>query len=299
VKRSFRVSIASGAFSLALCAVPVVQAQDGAPPPPPPGGHMPMGGGMGFPGGAMGGHMGPGLKVVVGLPYSADVSSQSVQSFADGNTISRSTTGRVARDSQGRTYTQETINGGFVGANGPMVVTFITDPVAGYDYVLNATKKTATRIQRHTPGQNGGQPGDGPGPGMRGRRRGEGDAMGGPGGSGDRPNVQTNDLGTQTIAGVPAKGKSVSHTIPAGAIGNSQPIVSSGETWTSPDLQVIVLAKRNDPRMGQSTYALQNIQRAEPPASLFQVPSDYTVQDAKGGPFGFGGGQGRGNRPPQ
>lgn len=286
MKKSMKMSVASGALGLALLTGTALQAQDG-PPPPPPGG-IAMGGGMGFPGGPGLGRLGSGGKVVTGLPYSADVSSQSVQTFADGNSIARNTTGHVARDSQGRTYTQETITGGFLGATGPVTVTFISDPVAGYDYILNSSKKTATRIQRHTPSQ-GAEAGAGR-PGGR---------HGGPAPDGtNRPEVQTNDLGTQTIAGVSAQGKSVTHTIPAGVMGNAQPIVSSGETWTSPDLQIVVLAKRTDPRMGQSTYSLQNIQRGEPAASLFQMPSDYTVQDGKGGPFGGGPG-GRRNRPPQ
>jgi hypothetical protein len=91
--------------------------------------------------------------------------------------------------------------------------------------------------------------------------------------------------------GVNVTGKSITRTIPAGRIGNAQPIVSTDTVWFSPDLQVVVSATRNDPRTGANTYALTNIQRTEPPASLFQVPSDYTVQDAKG----FG----RGPRPPQ
>ena len=88
------------------------------------------------------------------------------------------------------------------------------------------------------------------------------------------------DLGTQVIDGINATGKSITHTIPAGTIGNAQPIVDKVEIWTSPDLQVVVLSKRSDPRMGQSTYSLSSIQRSEPDASLFQVPTGYTVEDA-------------------
>ena len=188
----------------------------------------------------------------------------------------RSTTGKVARDSQGRTYTQETISGGFMGANGPVMVTFISDPVAGYNYALNASTKIATRMPKRVPPAGAAE--------RQGRR-------GGPMGMGpDSANVQTTDLGTQTIAGVSATGKSVTHTIPAGVMGNAQPIISSGETWYSADLQTLVMAKHTDPRSGVSTYTLQNIVRAEPAASLFQVPSDYTVQDAKGGRPNFAGG---------
>jgi len=212
---------------------------------------------------------GPGFgsfgKVVTGAPYSADVSDQSVQTLSDGNTVQHGTNGHIARDSQGRTYSQETITGGPLGQQGPVVVTFINDPVAGYAYVLNASTKVATRRAIPSKPATDNRP------------------PGAPHGPRDAANTTTTDLGTQTIAGVTAQGKSVTHTVPAGAIGNSQPIVSTSETWYSPDLQVIVLAKRVDPRVGHSTFSLTNIQRAEPAASLFQVPSDYTVQDAAAG----------------
>jgi len=240
-----------------------IYAQDGGPPTGVPGMRGPGGGGP-F------GHLGPGFsgrfgKLVTGAPYSADVSNQSVQTLSDGNTVQHSTTGHIARDSQSRTYSQETITGGPFGQQGPVVVTFINDPVAGYAYVLNANTKVATRRSSPKP-PSGTPPSGGAHNGNRGPK--------------DSANRTTTDLGTQTIAGVTAQGKSVTHTIPAGAMGNAQPIVSTSETWYSPDLQVIVLAKRNDPRMGQSTYTLTNIQRAEPAASLFQVPSDYTIQVA-------------------
>ena len=49
------------------------------------------------------------------------------------------------------------------------------------------------------------------------------------------------------------------------------------ERWYSSDLQTVVMTKRSDPRMGETTFTLTNILRSEPDASLFQVPSDYTV----------------------
>jgi hypothetical protein len=44
----------------------------------------------------------------------------------------------------------------------------------------------------------------------------------------------------------------------------------------------VVKIVRNDPRLGQVTYTLTNIQRSEPAASLFTVPSDYSVKPATG-----------------
>lgn len=197
-------------------------------------------------------------KVVTGAPYSADVNNASVKTLPDGNTIQRMTTGHVARDSEGRVFSQETMTGLF-GQSGSKTVTFISDPVAGYAYTLNAETKTATRRALHTPsGTNAHTAPTRP----------------------VNPNVVTADLGTQLVNGVNAVGKKVTHTIPAGAMGNAQPIVATSQTWTSPDLQVVVSATRVDPREGTSTYTLNNIQRAAPPATLFQVPSDYTVKDA-------------------
>ena len=39
------------------------------------------------------------------------------------------------------------------------------------------------------------------------------------------------------------------------------------------------MTRHSDPRYGETTYRLTNISRAEPAATLFQVPSDYTVKE--------------------
>ena len=128
----------SSAILFFLVTSAVVSAQMGPPPGMPPGG-SPRGG---FGPGGFGPHSG---KVVTGAPYSADVTNSLVRSLADGNSIQRTTTGHVARDNDGRTYSQETIAGGFLGQNGPTTLIFISDPVAGYSYVLNTSTKVARR----------------------------------------------------------------------------------------------------------------------------------------------------------
>lgn len=210
---------------------------------------MGPGGGRGF--GGM--HSG---KVVVGEPYSAQVTDTSVKTLPDGNTIQHTMTGFVARDSQGRTYTQETITG-LWGQSGSRTMTFISDPVAGYVYSLNSQTKTATRRAIHVRSSDESW--------SRTKRA--------------NPNAVSADLGTQSIAGVMAEGKKTTRTIPAGAMGNAQPIVSTSEVWTAPDLNVVVSAVRTDPREGTSTYTLSNLQHAEPAATLFQVPAGYTIKD--------------------
>src|SRR6266566_1453949 len=101
-------------------------------------------------------------------------------------------------------------------------------------------------------------------------------------------NLQEEDLGTQTIAGVTAQGTRLTRTIPAGQIGNEKPITIVHERWYSNNLQTVVMSKRSDPWSGETTYTLTNINRTEPDASLFTVPSDYTVTQGHPGIRGMG-----------
>jgi hypothetical protein len=87
------------------------------------------------------------------------------------------------------------------------------------------------------------------------------------------------DLGTREFDGVKAEGKLRSYEIPAGEVGNRNPIVVADETWYAPDLQVTVYSKHSDPRSGDYVYRLEGIKRAEPDAALFAVPSDYQVRE--------------------
>jgi hypothetical protein len=89
--------------------------------------------------------------------------------------------------------------------------------------------------------------------------------------------LKKKDLGTQTIAGVSAQGTRITHTIPAGQIGNEKEITIVSEHWYSNELQMVVMSKRCDPRFGDTVYTVTKVQRSEPAASLFTVPSDYTV----------------------
>jgi len=86
---------------------------------------------------------------------------------------------------------------------------------------------------------------------------------------------------------VNAEGTRTARTIPAGEMGNEKPITIVSERWYSTDLQMDVRSTHSDPRFGDTTYTLTNIQRSEPDASLFVVPSDYTVKQGKHGMMMF------------
>ena len=91
-------------------------------------------------------------------------------------------------------------------------------------------------------------------------------------------NVKTEDLGVQQMQGLTVQGKRLTRTIPVGQAGNDKPIDVVTETWTSSDLQVLVMSKSSDPRFGETVYQLTNVTRAEPEHTLFTVPSDYSLE---------------------
>jgi hypothetical protein len=245
-------------------------------------------------------------KVVKGAPYSAVASTEMSQVLSDGNQISHKMTTNIYRDSQGRTRREEdfaAIGPLVVNGKQPHGVVFISDPVSGSEYILEPENKIARRMPS--------LPADGIttnkvfGMGgtvrvFRGAGVEAGQLSGGPrlegvqvsGGPGvpmpeESPfQTSTESLGQQTIEGVAAEGKRTTTTIPAGAMGNQRAMSIVTEEWSSSELQVVVLSTTKDPRMGETAYRLTNIQRTEPPATLFTVPADYTVKDFdKGLPF--------------
>ncbi len=229
----------------------------------------------------------PGMpgRVVKNAPYSADVVTETTQTLADGNHIHQISNSKIYRDSDGRTRLEQSLNGlsAIAGSTALPHVVFIHDPVAHQSFALNADARTATRSGTERPGRGNGPPPPGNNGGSGEMR----DQMamvrmreGFPGGRGaNAQNVKTESLGRQTIEGVVADGTRTTLTIPAGQLGNEQPIQVVTERWYSADLQTVVLLKRSDPRSGETVTKLANVSRAEPSHSLFEVPADYKVTE--------------------
>jgi hypothetical protein len=218
-----------------------------------------------------------GAEQKTGAPYTADIVTEAVQTLADGNRIERQTTSSVARDSQGRVRREQQL-----AAIGPILpqvdgrLITIMNPVEGVHYSLDPARKVAMRSPMPV-----GKPGSG------GVARTQIVIGTGPVATTDVDTIftrrapeqgRTESLGTSVIEGVQAEGTRTTVTIPAGSIGNQAPIDMVSERWFSPELGVVVLSRRSDPRFGETTYRLQNIVRAEPAPELFQVPADYTIE---------------------
>lgn len=236
--------------------------------------------GFGGPGGP-GGHGRPGFGFdgppVTGAPYSATRTETHQETLSDGNQIQETHTEKVYRDAEGRTRTEATRTNP-AGATRTMIT--IVDPVAGFVAHLNPADSTAFKMTLPTPPS--GAPHAPPTP--------SGDA--------NRPQMVKTDLGTRTISDLEATGTSTTMTIPAGAMGNSQPVVDTREVWVSTVLKIPVEVTSTDPRHGKSNMVLSNIAQGAQDPTLFQIPSSYTVKDgpAHGGPGP--GGPGPGGPPP-
>lgn len=244
-----------------------------------------------------------GGRPVTNAPYTAETVTESTQMLADGNRIVHRTSATVARDSQGRERREhEGVFFGGVAAQRRQALVTISDPSAGTTITLDAERKVASRLRLRDrliatrsavagvriaaplvppvpslpalsalPALPAPAPLPAPGPGP--------EAMAwtfAPGAAGEQKSER---LGTQTIEGVEAEGTRTTVTIPAGAIGNEGPIAIVAERWYSPELGVVMLSRRSDPRFGETVFRLVNVVRAEPPPDLFEIPPGYEVEE--------------------
>lgn len=224
-------------------------------------------------------------QTVTGAPFSATATSETTETLQDGSTIHRTSQVTMYRDSQGRSRHEATFNGfGALGASGtPTTMVSISDPVAGVHIMLDASRKVAHKSAFRQHGGHGPNASSAQSFESRIQAREQKEEAAGL--------LKKESLGSQTINGVVAQGTRITRTIPAGQIGNDKPLQIVSERWYSPDLQIVLTSTRTDPRTGTTTYTVTSIQRTEPAATLFTVPSDFTVQAGGRGP-------GRGNQPP-
>ncbi len=273
-----------------------------------------------------GGGMSPYLPpAVTGAPYSGDEVTETVQTLADGGHISHTMPGsHVSRDADGRTRVERPLMQRPAGApaarNLPTdipTIAEITDPAAGYRYVLDPVNHVAHRIALQARPTAAARAASGFASGGAAGTAPQMQLLGGSGGSyvtrtgvmsaavgpppqgvpiapgavvarpplglqaGLAPQFTQESLGSQVIGGVLAEGMRTTTTIPVGMEGNDRPLVNTTETWTSPDLKTTILRITTSPT-GVNTFRIDNLSLTPPDPSLFMPPADYTVVDETG-----------------
>jgi hypothetical protein len=222
-----------------------------------------------------------------GAPYSAVGTTEMIQTLADGNRIVHTNTSHVYRDSSGRVRTEMALSavGPFTLDASSTVIT-INDPVAKQMLVLHPEQKRA-EVLPSGPGNHA--------TGTSTTKQGQISGSVAAGSKADTPELSplpvthctpgtspaatTVALGQKTFEGLTATGTRVEYTIPAGQIGNEQPITVTSEQWVSEELGVMLSSTRHDPMIGDTQFHLSQIERTEPDPSLFVVPANYTVSD--------------------
>lgn len=190
------------------------------------------------------------LPIVKNAPYYAEAVSENTKVLPNGNKIIQTGKEKTYRDSQGRTR-RESENA--LGKSIQRQIN-IKDPTAGFEYFLNPLTKTAFRMPikemfiaiRKTDLSTD-------------------------------YSFKRETLPKQTFEGLEVTVNRIVTTIAPGTVGNEQPLETITETWFSPELKIIVMSKRNDPRVGNSKYQMESIKREEPAAELFEIPSDYKI----------------------
>jgi hypothetical protein len=198
----------------------------------------------------------------VETPYSAEYAITSVRTLADGTTITKESTEKIAVDAQGRRMTSNTTH--LPEQQNPITFFHIFDPVARTNTSWTSQRKRVTVMTM-------------PEPGPRGCEITDVEAQLGPM---PRGKPITEQLGTATIQGIEAKGTRNTRTIPAGAEGNDAPLVSTNEHWRAiaPNLSHLTVREIwDDPRNGKRTKELTNFVQGDPDPSLFEPPADYEI----------------------
>jgi TonB family protein len=232
-----------------------------------------------------------GIAAIKNAPFSGEMVCESTQTLADGNRIVSRTKTMIYRDGAGRIRRES--SGKIRSVDGSEAKEYkmitIIDHFGGQIIMLDTQNRTARKVSSPTqpimervitartsisdPAANKAAI-----------------AMGNTCGIGfikpiilftDNSDIKDEPLGTQMIEGVAAEGTRVTHTIPVGSIDNERPIEIVFERWYSQDLQLFVLIKSSDPRSGESTGQMTNINIGEPDATLFEIPPDYKVQGLK------------------
>jgi hypothetical protein len=209
-------------------------------------------------------------------PFTATFSQQSVQTLGNGSTITHESTTRIALDSSGRVYEEvhRTVATPENSQPHEVVSYHVHDPVAHTETSWSSETKTATVFHRSASAATSARL-----PAEQVRTADETTEVSTASGTRTATDVQRDDLGTKTIAGVAAQGTRYTRVIPAGRQGNDAPITSTRESWRSTEYGIVLASTENDPRFGTSERTVTAFQAGEPNATLFQAPAGYALKD--------------------
>ena len=198
------------------------------------------------------------IPAVRGLPFSAKVELETVSQLQDGTQITRKTYNLDARDSAGRTHNEMRNWIAAEGEEATLTRVELYDPETRTRTDLFPLTKLARQWAVGVAAQAT------PATGTA------------------KPETTREEIGTDTMEGLPVKGVRVTQTYATGALGNDRPLTIVTEYWYAAELRINLLTKRTDPRYGVQTVRVTELERKEPDAALFAIRGEYKVLNEAG-----------------
>ena len=207
----------------------------------------------------------PGVFVtpVPGAPFSGLVEIVSKETLPDGSVNIRRTVNHIARSSTGVIYNERRrLAPPSLQGEPPLLSSHIYDPQTRLSTFLNPETHIARQMVLAAPPQAPANttPATAIAPA-------------------NEQDLRTQDLGTEAVAGLLLHGTRKSRTVPATLSGTGREIVITDDYWYSDDLKIYLVLKHNDPRTGEQIVGITKVDRQEPDAAIFQVPSGYKIVD--------------------
>ena len=213
-----------------------------------------------------------------GAPYTATWTSTVTRALSNGDTETKVTPVKAARDSRGRTYFDQPYWFLKSGTEALQASFWVYDPVAHIEFSWPGLRNIVDL--RHVPDLDSPEekkklidapwlntmwkvpacvawdPTD---------QRYEG---------GD---YRVQELGSREILGIAAQGFRATRLLPAGYLGYEQSAPVTEERWYSDELQITLVDRVDDPRIGKVVWQVTTLKRAEPDPALFHPPAGYRI----------------------
>jgi hypothetical protein len=189
-------------------------------------------------------------------PLLAVVNTESSQLLKDGTPLNQKTLSAIARDRQGRIFNERrALIPASETATPPILSIHIYDPQTRTSTFIDPQRQVAWQSTLNRP-----------------------PAAAPPLATSSAANsyIKKENLGTRTMEGVEVHGVRDIQTIPAEANGGKEVTVVD-EYWYSDDLRLNMLAIHKDPRTGEQTTTVTQVDRSEPDPAIFEIPSGYKI----------------------
>jgi hypothetical protein len=189
-------------------------------------------------------------------PLLAVVNTESSQLLKDGTSLNQKTLSAIARDRQGRIFNERrALIPASETATPPILSIHIYDPQSRTSTFIDPQRQVAWQSTLNRP-----------------------PAAAPPLATSSAANsyIKKEDLGNRKMEGIEVHGVRDTQTIPAEANGGKE-ITVVDEYWYSEDLRLNMLAIHKDPRTGEQTTTVTQVDRSEPDPAIFEIPSGYKI----------------------